>query len=496
MKYAAALVLGAMLWLLAWYWDTAQTMVAIWVSSETFAHAFLIAPISAWLIWRRRHELASLELRPNFPALALLALVGFGWLLGRLSGAGVVQQYAMVLMIPLLVWIILGSQVFRALAFPLFFLLFMVPFGEFLEPLLMEYTADFTVFALRFTGVPVYREGQFFTIPSGSWSVVEACSGLRYLIASLTLGVLYAYLTYRSFARRAIFTAFSVIVPIVANWLRAYMIVMIGHLSSMKLAVGVDHLIYGWLFFGIVMLVLFWAGSRWREDLEPPQAAPGAAPPARRGPPSRAAMMTGAVAAAVLVAVWPAAAVHLAGARPDPALQAPAPAGGWQPVAGQLTGWTPHFPQPRAQINQTYAKDAARVALHIGYYRNQRQGAQLVSSQNTLVRSVDREWRTLSAIRRSMVFDNQETPLIETKLQSRSGSLLVWHWYWVDGQDTVNQYWAKVLQAKSMLLGRGDDGAVVIIYAPNPGQPQAAQAMQEFFNAMRPAIARSLENAR
>ena len=96
-----------------------------------------------------------------------------------------------------------------------------------------------------------------------------------------------------------------------------------------------------------------------------------------------------------------------------------------------------------------------------------------------------------------MVFDNQETPLIETKLQGRSGSLLVWHWYWVDGHDTVNPYWAKLLQAKSMLLGRGDDGAVVIIYAPNPDQPQAAaQAMQEFFNAMRPAIARSLENAR
>ena len=181
----------------------------------------------------------------------------------------------------------------------------------------MEHTANFTVFALRLTGIPVYREGLFFTLPSGSWSVVEACSGLRYLIASLTLGLLYAYLTYRSFARRAIFIAFSVIVPIVANWLRAYMIVMIGHLSSMKYAVGVDHLIYGWLFFGVVMLILFWVGSFWREDLEPRQAAPGSVPLATRDQASRAAMMTGAIAAAVIVAVWPAAAVHLAGARPD-----------------------------------------------------------------------------------------------------------------------------------------------------------------------------------
>ena len=57
-----------------------------------------------------------------------------------------------------------------------------------------------------------------------------------------------------------LFVALSVIVPIVANGLRAYMIVMIAHLSDMKLALGVDHLIYGWVFFGLVMLLLFWVG--------------------------------------------------------------------------------------------------------------------------------------------------------------------------------------------------------------------------------------------
>ena len=62
-----------------------------------------------------------------------------------------------------------------------------------------------------------------------------------------------------------LFVALSVIVPIIANGMRAYMIVMIAHLSDMKLALGVDHLIYGWVFFGIVMLLLFWIGSFWRE---------------------------------------------------------------------------------------------------------------------------------------------------------------------------------------------------------------------------------------
>ena len=497
MKSAAVLVLSAVFWLLAWYWDTAWTMVALWQRSETFAHGFLIVPISVWLIWRQRDHLAALQLRPNPLVLPLLASAGFGWLLGRLAGAGVVEQYALVLMIPLLVWTLLGNQAVRALAFPLVFLLFAVPFGEFLEPLLMEHTANFTVYAIRLSGVPVYREGLFFTLPSGSWSVVEACSGLRYLIASLTLGVLYAYLTYRSFARRAIFIVFSVAVPIVANWLRAYMIVMIGHLSSMRLAVGVDHLIYGWLFFGFVMLILYWAGSFWREDLDPHKEALAAAPPAGRTLSSPAATMMATVAAAAVVAVWPAVAVHLARALPIPALQAPSPAGEWQPVAGRLTGWTPRFAQPRVQINQTYAKDAARVELYIGYYRNQRQGAQLISSENRLVSSGNSEWRSIGGSRHTTEAGNQQAPLIETKLQGRSGSLLVWHWYWVDGHATVNLYWAKLLQAKAMLLGRGDDGAVVIVYAPTTDQPKvAAQEMRDFLDAMQPSITRSLDDAR
>ena len=95
--------------------------------------------------------------------------------------------------------------------------------------------------------------------------MVEACSGIRYLIASMTLGTLYAYLNYDSTQRRLLFIALSAIVPIVANGLRAFLIVMIGHHSDMKLATGVDHLVYGWLFFGVVMFFLFSLGALFSE---------------------------------------------------------------------------------------------------------------------------------------------------------------------------------------------------------------------------------------
>jgi exosortase A len=267
-RLSGLLIFASLVWLFTWYGETTLSTLAIWLRSDTYAHGFLIFPISAYLIWTRRRELLRIQPKPSLLGLIVLAGLGFSWLLADSAEVLVASQYALVAMVPALVWAILGTHVGIAILFPLLFLLFAVPVGEFLLPPMMNFTADFTVAALRITGIPVFREGNFFSVPSGSWSVVEACSGLRYLIASLTLGCLFAYLTYRTVWRRVAFIALSIVVPIIANGFRAYLIVMIGHLSNNKLATGVDHVIYGWVFFGFVMLLLFWVGSRWHEPIQ------------------------------------------------------------------------------------------------------------------------------------------------------------------------------------------------------------------------------------
>ena len=317
---ATAVVAG----LLAVYWQTATSIEAIWRRSETFAHGYVVLPIVAWLIWRKRADLAGLMPQPYWPALAAIAVFGFGWLLGELGSVLSAQQFALVFMAIMGLFAVLGFEISRRIAVPLAFVLFAVPFGEFLVPWLIDRTADFTVVALKASGVPVYREGNHFTIPTGRWSVIEACSGIRYLIASSMVGTLYAYLYYRSMTRRIAFVLFSIVVPIVANWARAYMIVMIGHLTENRLAVGVDHLIYGWVFFGVVMLIMFWIGARWREDEPSRQSAvihPTAQPPAAAQA-MPIAVFAAVVAALVLGMVWRPLAVgvesqsHVAFARP------------------------------------------------------------------------------------------------------------------------------------------------------------------------------------
>jgi exosortase A len=471
----------------ALYFGTAKSIVQIWNDSETFAHGYVILPMSLWLIWRRRVNFTTMPPTPYWPALALLALAGFGWLVARLGEVQVVQQYAFAAMLPLIALALFGRRLAGSLAFPLLFVLAAVPFGEIFIAPLISFTADFTVRALQMTGIPVLRNGTHFEIPSGSWSVVEACSGVRYLISSVTIGLLYAYLTYRSTARRALFVVIAIIVPIIANGLRAYMIVMIGHLSGMKLAVGVDHLIYGWLFFGLVMFAMFWIGSYWREDTEP--AAPAAAATASAAVSNaRAAALAPMVAAVLaLAALWPAFAAYNSRATHNPQPVRLAGIGvSWEPAAA-FSSWTPDYMPPDAGFNGVYraAPGTATqpVALTVLYYRNQEKGKAVISSVNHVAGEHNAFQQTGSSLRSEQIA-GRPFALRETRLQGAAGPILVWHWNWVDDRMTANDYLGKLWQAQAKLLFRADDGAAVMVSAPYAEKPdEARKSMRAFLDA-------------
>ena len=497
--FATALTIAAVAALLLLFHQTTQSTVAIWDRSETYAHGFLIFPISAYLIWIRRKEITLLSPQPDLRGLPVLLLLGFGWLLAYLPRVLVVQQYALVAMIPVLVWIILGLRVTRTLTFPLGFLFFAVPMGEFLIQPLMYFTADFTVTALQLTGIPVYREGTFFTIPSGQWSVVEGCSGLRYLIASITLGCLYAYLTYRSAKRRIIFIILSLIVPIIANGLRAYMIVMIAHLSDMKLALGIDHYIYGWVFFGLVMLLLFWIGAYWREDSPQAKDDKSAAAPANAAPIPVRRIALATLAALGIAALWPGYAVYLNSQIPllmPIKLEAPAAVNGWRADPAALSDWQPDYAGSDASLTQTYRKGSKAVSLYLGYFHHQHEGAELVTSTNVIVRQKHPVWSNVGESKRAVTVGSQPLQIMQTKLRSPTLRLLVWNWNRIGDIYTVNTHFAKLLEAKARLLGQRDDAAAIILSTPYEGDMESAAAvLQEFIGDMLPSIETGLKQA-
>ena len=490
------------------YAETGAAMVLIWNRSETFAHAWVVPPISIWLVWRRRADLAVLLPRPSLQWLWALPPLGLLWLIGDIAAANAATQFALVGLLVVLVPVLLGTEAARRIAFPLGFLFFAVPFGDFLTPWLMERTADFTVVALRASGIPVFREGLEFIIPSGSWSVVQACSGIRYLMASVMVGTLFAYLNYRSLARRWVFVGVSIVTPLVANWLRAYMIVMLGHLSDNQLATGVDHVIYGWVFFGIIMLAMFMIGARWTEPDLPPQ--PASADAARgQASPLRA---LGALLAAALLLALP---VQLrlnaqrAGAHGVPVLAAPV-LPGWTWRAEPMASWRPHFENPTRELHGRFEPETggAAIGLYIGYYRDQRYGRKLITSVNRLVDSeTEKEWSQTAQgqVRLDPAERPQDWRTGELRGQalaqisgdgSRAPRLRVWQLYWINGRAFVVDWHAKLYGVWQSLLGHGDDAAVVLIYADKLESGADDALLRRFVDQHWPAVDALLRDAR
>ncbi len=488
--------------------ETAAAMVGIWVRSETFTHAFLVPPIVLWLVWRRRERLALVPVRPAPWVLLPIAAVCLLWTLGELASVNAATQFALVALIVLIVPLVYGTAMAKELLFPLLFLFFAVPVGEFMVAPMMEWTADFTVAALQLTGLPVFREGLQFVIPSGNWSVVEACSGVRYLIASFMVGTLFAYLNFNSGKRRALFIAFSLLMPVVANWLRAYLIVMIGHLSGNKLAAGVDHIIYGWVFFGIVIALMFMVGARFAEPEEAlpvldkaQQQALNATEPRPWG------VWAGGLALllATQLLLWNLS--RSTGA--DVRLTLPATLGiTWvaAPVDGTAGRWLPGFQNTSAVAEQTYRQadpPGQAVSVWLGYYRNQNYERKLVTSTNGLVAVVPEPFWAQVATGGTQVPVGAEAVAFRTAVLRGSTDasavaaprLRVWQLYWVGGELSTSDARAKLWLAFNRLLGRGDDGAVVLIYTPLPeGEPMAkADALlgafvSSHFGALRAAL--------
>ncbi len=247
--------------LIALFWRDAFAMADIWWNISTFTHCLFIAPITGWLIWQRWDEVAPLTPRAWPPALLLVLGGGIVWLLGDAASVAIFRHAGLVLMIQASVPLILGQQVTRAILFPLFYLVFMVPFGEQFVGPMQTVTAKLSMLFLGWAGIPAHIEGIFISIPSGLFEVAEACSGVKFLVAMAAYATLAANVCFKSWPRRIAFLVFAIIVPVIANGFRAYSTIHISHLTTTEFAESADHIIYGWVFFGLVMALVM--GAAW-----------------------------------------------------------------------------------------------------------------------------------------------------------------------------------------------------------------------------------------
>jgi EpsI family protein len=273
----------------------------------------------------------------------------------------------------------------------------------------------------------------------------------------------------------------ALLVPIIANWLRAYLIVLLGHISGNKLAAGIDHLIYGWVFFGVVITILFAIGMRWAE---PPIDHQPATTTAKSNIDSVQFGWINAIFIALIIASGPIAESSLRDTSDHPAIKLSIPDanGSWRAEPPSIN-WKPRFINPSAEAHSAYSADGRWVGLYIAYYRNQNFDSKLVTSVNVLADSLDPDWSVVSNNSTNLTLGGQDYRIrsaeLITKASGHDDRYIVWQWYWINGHLTSSDIKAKWLTAWAMLTGHGDNSAVVIVYSP---KADASEALPSFIN--------------
>jgi EpsI family protein len=191
------------------------------------------------------------------------------------------------------------------------------------------------------------------------------------------------------------------------------------------------------------------------------------------------------------------AAIERSDAASPPSLPAPGDINEWQAQPGGLTEWRPIFQNPSAEVHQTFRRPSDAVGLYIAYYRNQDKARKLVSSDNTLVRSNDPAWARVASGMQTVQIGGDQASVRTAELRAPGGDrLMAWQFYWIDGRFTASDHLAKGFTALSRLMGRGDDSAVIIVYARKDQSGEASVVVDAFLQNAGTVIATALSSAR
>ena len=474
------------------YAGTWQDMVHTWRADTTFSHGMLIVPMSMYLAWQKRSELAAIDTAVWWWGLVPLVIASGIWLLGTLIHVRVVEQAGFIAILQSLVPLLLGPAATRVLIFPIAFLWFALPVGKEIVPPLMEITADLSVLLLKLTGVPVYRDGMMLFIPAGTYEVARACSGVKFLTAAVALGTFYGYLTYRSLWKRVLFVGFAILVAILSNGVRAYLLVLIGHLTDMTFQHDRWHIVLGYVVFAAALLGLFLVGSRFGDRGPPPDQKETATVRVHRArrPPGRFPLAAAAVTLILATPAFAALVIQGGGENPSVSLMA-APvtaAPGWE-ARSAAPVWRPHYSGGSARLEQSFWRDAQTVDLFVEAFPLPSQaGAELISYGNSIQRDANERLFPDRVIDPGVDSLRPGFQVRETVVQG-SPDRLVWYWYDVGGQPAISGVRAKLLEAHALLTaGRSAQRVVVLSTLVTSSKQEATARLRAFLVAHAAAL--------
>lgn len=434
------------------FWQGITTAVGVWLATDTFNHCLFVIPGAIYLVYLKRAELNFAQFKPNYFVLVLCVGSLTLYAIGLAGNVQLFMHLATFTFLPLSIWSFIGNKLAYKILFPLCFVLFSIPVGEELVPTLQEVTADLAMVMLNWSGIPVYRSGLYIEIPQGQFLVAEACSGISFFIASIVIGSLYAYLNIKSTKRRIVFMAISVFFPIIANAIRVFGIILTAYFTDMEHAAGADHLIYGWIFFALVIACLLGIGEWIREKQLPvEESLDDSVAYSSFSSQSCYRSMISIVVLMLLFFMWFSAIIGQLNQSENAPITEINLSTVYEAESGIMTddyvsSWQPEFEQPYQEWQFLKEINGVTVDMYVVWYPKGQ--GELINSQNRLF--PEKAW-TLDT-QKEYTLEGEQSIEVAVIVNPYNKRLLT-HWYVIDGKMFTNIREAKLYEIYKIMLG-------------------------------------------
>ncbi|VAW98324.1 hypothetical protein MNBD_GAMMA23-60 [hydrothermal vent metagenome] len=468
--------------LFIFYTNTIIQLFKFWSNSYGYSHGVLLFPILLGLYFYELYKAPKLNLSfINLWGFFCVLGLGFFWFAADLLNVQFAEFFAFWLLLILLNLFLTSDKLKNtAHLWPLLLIVFALPLWDFLSEILRAIETPMVVFALNITSIEAVRDGFLIYIPAGTFLVENACSGFNQFIVSVPLAVLYAYTRKLNFVAGCKFVFLLLLLAILFNTLRIYILVVVGQITHMQGALLHDHEYLAWLIYGTGVFILFFVTDRRLKSVRSTVVAPS---PAIGVSVIYKTNSRKLVLFAFVLVVWPLLSIAYPYLRNNSIVNIAQLTDKlyWKEVATtSQVKFKPAFTEgDRVYQHKLENMFGQSAILYINYFVNQEQGREAINGMNGLVAGDDKLIAEKSHVVR--LADETTLEVNESIIVLKSGEkYLVWQWYFTNGQSLNNAMDARLNNILAILKDKPAISNIVLFKQFHPDERQARKVMHTF----------------